>query len=221
MASLELRQLSLEDQTELKQLETARRVQEILWEDFIRLDDMREDELRGSVDPANEETVRRQREKLLAAAENGVVYGGFYQSDAETSAPDSLHGIVKIGEWRHGDAAPFEWGGGFKVTRLGRKAITNIIRSVRTYPDERGLFAFAMTEQWRDYTQDAFDQVIDLESPVLRPEDTLIAQVDEADGELSLAMRNRGAKLGNQGILAATGHDRLYRLHVIAPRVHE
>ncbi|MEO5950140.1 MAG: hypothetical protein ABIQ04_01695 [Candidatus Saccharimonadales bacterium] len=205
--SIELRQLHIDHLSTDDQYITAHRVQQLLWEDFVRLSGVNPEDLRTAVDPESDEKVSQQVEKILAAGQNDSVYAGVYRTDANED--ESLQGIIKIGSWKRGDQKPF-----------GYAVLNSLVHGADPLASpQRGLHAFAMSDSSREMTGETVNRLLDDPTDqILNRYSELRVAVDESDTELSLALVNRSAKIGRHGIISLAGYDRSYRLHKVAPR---
>lgn len=165
--NIELHPLLTPGQSKKQQLEVARQVKQLVYEDFLRVG-ATEEEVRSFADPTDEKQVQAQLEKLRHAEARGLLYVGIVENN-------KFNGLAKIGPWLKGDDVSFK--------QNGRQATS-------THEHQVGLYDFSVREGLAQAALKAiyFD--------LIDPSTALKAAVHKNDAEVHQAFTDLGASEG-------------------------
>jgi hypothetical protein len=194
--NVEIQPLFIAGRSLEEQLDIAREVQRFVYEDFLRVG-ATEEEARSIADPDNDDRVVKQLERITHRP-RGTMYSRVIEDG-------DLGGIVKIGPWLPGDAAPF--GAGQRLASY----IQQFMQPLEALP--RGLHVFAVRDGLALAALQAVRSSYAVESHL-----KLNAAVHENDDELHQAFTELGApKNGPTGRIKLGNYAARYTLRSLPP----
>ena len=197
----------------------AKRVQELLLEDYTRLPGVFESALEPFVDPNNDEIVQRQANKIAEAALRNLLYLGVY-TEGDCLNRWNMQGVIKISDWNGSDEAPFSTNRLFcpKLFELQQRW-TN--RHSKLWKPPRQLAICAISNILNAERPDAYDQILET---VINPEagffpgTPILSSFDVSDERMRRAFQVRAASFGPYGKRTLGPYVRTYQKVAIDSR---
>lgn len=161
---LELRTLTIPENHTAVHIALARRAQELVFDDFMRLG-IDEEVARTVADPTT--MVERQLQRMQHPPVEGTRYFGVftgehsseaeegsYQNDEELD-PDAMKGLIKLGPWLPGDENQFgRWRSVVSQARHFGGSIESRSEGLHVFAVEQGLARAALQAAWAEVLSD-------------------------------------------------------------------